>query len=370
MYRAVEYQPTWVSPPGNTISELLKLKGINISDFASVLNTSSEITHELIRGAVKIDKEIALRLEEALGPSVEFWMRREQQYRNDVARSHLLNEVSSDHEFLSHLPVSDMRRFGWIDTANTKAEKLSACLKFFAVAAVNEWQQQYSSEVSVAAFRTSPSFEANPYAVAAWLRQGEIESEKINCAPWNKVKFQKKLQDLKALSRIKEPARFLPALVKACAECGVAVVVARAPKGCHASGATKFISSDKAVIVMSFRYRSDDQFWFTFFHEAAHLILHAKDALFLEDGSDVTSSEEAEANEFAARVLISDELQNELLTIKCTLKGIVSFARRAGVSSGIVVGQLQHLGRVRHDKLNSLKRRYQWGIASTPQLIP
>ena len=106
------------------------------------------------------------------------------------------------------------------------------------------------------------------------------------------------------------------------------------------------------------------------FREAAHLILHAQDALFLEDGSDVTEAEEAEANEYAARVLVPDEHVTELSRLRLNLKAIVGFARRIGVAPGIVVGQLQHTGRTRRDQLNSLKRRYAWAENSTIQLIP
>jgi Zn-dependent peptidase ImmA (M78 family) len=175
---------------------------------------------------------------------------------------------------------------------------------------------------------------------------------------------------MRTLSRLKDPQQFLPHLQVLCASCGVALVVVRAPKGCRASGATRFLSTEKALIALSFRHRTDDHFWFTFFHEAAHLILHAKDALFLEDGSDVTETEEAEANEFAARVLVPKEYIVELASLRPNLKSIVAFARRLGVAPGIVVGQLQHIRRIRRDQLNSLKRRYAWDQNSTIRLIP
>jgi Zn-dependent peptidase ImmA (M78 family) len=247
---------------------------------------------------------------------------------------------------------------------------LTACLRFFDVADVSAWHARYRREVSVAAFRTSPTLEANPYAVTAWLRQAEIESAQIACHRWDRGAFIAKLPEMRTLSRLKDPQQFLPHLQVLCASCGVALVVVRAPKGCRASGATRFLSTEKALIALSFRHRTDDHFWFTFFHEAAHLILHAKDALFLEDGSDVTETEEAEANEFAARVLVPKEYIVELASLRPNLKSIVAFARRLGVAPGIVVGQLQHIRRIRRDQLNSLKRRYAWDQNSTIRLIP
>lgn len=370
MTRAAGFQPDWACPPGETISEMLELQGIELADFAAHIGASMARVQELIGGIAVIDGVLAQRLESALGASAKFWMQRERQYRDDMARLVSASKVPGEDEFLSKLPISDMRRFGWIDAVAHKSQKLGACLDFFGVPNMGEWQRRYNAELAVTAFRTSPSFEANPYAVLAWLRRAELASERIDCQPWNAALFESKLNEIKGLSRIKEPGRFVPMLRALCAECGVAVAITRAPKGCRASGATRFLSPTKALIVLSFRYRSDDQFWFTFFHEAAHLILHGQDALFLEDGSDVTEKEEAEANDRAARVLIPEEFVGELMTLRPQVKQIVAFARKVGVSPGIVVGQLQHLGRVRPNRLNGFKRRYQWDELSNLDLSP
>jgi HTH-type transcriptional regulator / antitoxin HigA len=113
---------------------------------------------------------------------------------------------------------------------------------------------------------------------------------------------------MRRLTRKKEPSIFVPELRKLCAENGVALVIARGPAGCRASGATRFLSDKKAMILLSFRYLADDQFWFTFFHEAGHLLMHSHKAVFLEDGSDVSLKEEHEANLFAQNILIPPNL--------------------------------------------------------------
>jgi Zn-dependent peptidase ImmA (M78 family) len=123
-------------------------------------------------------------------------------------------------------------------------------------------------------------------------------------------------------------------------------------------------------MVLSFRYRSDDQFWFTFFHEAGHLLLHGPDALFLEDSSEVTSLEESEANLFAERVLIPEEHADEFATLRPTRQNVISFSRRIGIAPGVIVGQLQHKKIIGHENLTRLKRRYDWDEIEVDQLIP
>jgi Zn-dependent peptidase ImmA (M78 family) len=124
------------------------------------------------------------------------------------------------------------------------------------------------------------------------------------------------------------------------------------------------------MMVLSFRFRSADQFWFTFFHEAAHLLLHGPDSLFLEDGGETTSDEETEANEFAEAMLVPHEYTAEFLKLPLDRDSILRFARRVGVAPGLVVGQLQHKGRVPPDRLNWLKRRYAWDQIEADRLIP
>ena len=115
------------------------------------------------------------------------------------------------------------------------------------------------------------------------------------------------------------------------------------------------------MILLSLRYLSDDHFWFTFFHEAGHLVLHGDRCIFLEGEDTLTTEEETEANEFAANILIPTEFQAEMLRLPVDGRAVMRFARRVGVSPGIVVGQLQHHKRFLPKQLNNLKRRFTWG---------
>lgn len=59
------------------------------------------------------------------------------------------------------------------------------------------------------------------------------------------------------------------------------MIVPHFSKG-RANGATRWISPSKAVIQLSLRYKWEDIFWFTFFHEAGHVVLHQKKQVFVE----------------------------------------------------------------------------------------
>jgi Zn-dependent peptidase ImmA (M78 family) len=111
---------------------------------------------------------------------------------------------------------------------------------------------------------------------------------------------------------------------------------------------------------LSFRHLSDDHFWFTFFHEAGHLLLHGERGVFLEGDDTPSNGEEEEANKFAACILVPPEFQSSFLNLRADARTVIRFAMRAGIAPGIVVGQLQHLDHLRHNQLNRLKRYYVW----------
>jgi plasmid maintenance system antidote protein VapI len=377
------FRPNWTSSPGDTITDILRERELSESDFALLIGLSLEDVRSLLQGRLTITIGLARRLEQLLGGSVAFWMARDFQYRQDIARLR-----AADENWLTELPIGDMVRFGWLKPIPHPSNELAACLRFFGVPSVGVWHEKYASLQQLAIFRTSPSLDSRSAAVAAWLRQGEIEVANIYCQPWNAEKLRNTLPSIRSITRQKDPNTFIPQLQKLCAESGVAVAIVRVPSGCRASGAARFLSKEKALIQLSFRYLTDDHFWFTFFHEVGHLLLHGGKDIFLEglESSstnkeeqerefvpqprpisvsqlsllDFPVTEEEEANEFAARTLIPEEFRPTLMKLPLNSNNIIRFAVRVGISPGIVVGQLQHLGRIKHSQFNSLKRRYTW----------
>lgn len=362
MIKSNDFQADWISAPGNTMADILAERCLSIGVFAKNIGRTIEYTQELLDGRVILTNDDAERLEKVLGGSSAFWINREIQYRADLRR--IFGDQASDdaRDWLKKFPISDMVKFGWIPNINRSVSKVAECLRFFDVASIDAWQNNFGNAVNMAAFRTSNTFSADTASVAAWLRQGEIESKSIACLDWDLVRFQEAIPKLRNLTRKNDPKLFIPLLKSICAECGVAVVIVRSPKGCRASGATRFLSPQKALMQLSFRYLSDDHFWFTFFHEAAHLIIHSKETLFLEGADGCSSKEEDEANAFSANILVPAESQQEMKTLGVDAKKVMRFARNIGVSAGVVVGQMQHLGYVPRTHLNKLKVRFSWGF--------
>jgi HTH-type transcriptional regulator/antitoxin HigA len=355
-----EFNPDWASPPGDTIADILEECCYSQQEFAQRMGYTPKHAHELLRSRAPISPETARKLELVLGATADFWLARDNQYRGNLLHSATIFERKDEEAWLKELPVKDMLRYGWLAPEIFAANPAAACLRFFGVADVQAWRATYRNVLEMSAFRTSPTFRSQPGALAAWLRQGEIESASLDCKPWDQSTFHKALVEMRTLTRKRDPRHFLLELKRRCADHGVAIAIVRAPAGCRASGATRFLSPVKALLLLSFRYLSDDQFWFTFFHEAGHLILHGKKEVFLEGGK-ALNVEELEANEFSAGVLVPPEFQSKLQRLAVERHEIRNFAKTIGVSPGVVLGQLQYRRRARPNQLNMLKARFRWG---------
>ncbi|WP_439498472.1 ImmA/IrrE family metallo-endopeptidase [Bosea sp. (in: a-proteobacteria)] len=355
---AAHFQPDWAVAPGATIRDMLSARRLTSDDLCAATDLSIDQADNLLSGKLPISEPLAEMLAEAVGGSRQFWLKRESLYRFRLSQIRADQNESAQTNFFKQLPLRDMKAFGWLDPYAGMSRE-NAILAFFRDSG-GDWQSNGLGMANAVAFRMSTAHETNPAAVAAWLRQGVIESDGVPCAPWDRDALLAAIPNIRTLTRLKDPQKFFACLVQIGRQCGVAFVFARTPKGCSASGATHFVSKTKAVVQLSFRYRSDDHFWFTLFHEIGHLILHGESHLFLEGASQIASHDEAEANEFAANTLVPPDARNEFIHIRQKFSLVMRFAKRVGVSPGIVVGQMQKAGILRHDQMNFLKIRYNW----------
>jgi HTH-type transcriptional regulator/antitoxin HigA len=350
------FTPFWASPPGRTIAARLDELDMTEDEFGHRLGADRSFVDALLDGRQRINADVARRLSVTIGASQAFWERRDSRYRDSLAR------LDVD-RWLSELPVADMIRFGWIAAREDWSSKVEECFEFFAVRDLDEWRSKYTERLADAQLRISVKLPVRLPAVAAWLRKAALETSGVAIGRFDQETLSAAIPRIRALTREKRPERFIPALQTMLAESGVALAVVPSMTGCPASGAALLTDADHALLVVSGRFLSDDQFWFTVFHEIGHLLLHGLDRAFLDDPAgdgDPDADEEREANEFAEETLLPPKARALVPEGKLTYRDVVSVARAAGVSPGVVVGQLQFDERIRFNQLNKAKRRYQW----------
>jgi addiction module HigA family antidote len=355
-----QYIPDTVSSPGETLEELLESCGMSQAELSDRSGRPRKTINEIIKGKAAITAETAIQFERVLGIPAGFWIAREQNYREAQARAKEASILESQANWMDQIPYRAMTKLGWIAAHREKSLRFEEILRFFGVASPTSWEGMWSSSSPV--FRKSPSFQSAPGSLAAWLRKGEIEASFQKGGDYDERAFRLALVEVRSLT-YDLPRDFASIVKNICATAGVAVVFVPELPGTRVWGATRWLSTTRALIQLSLRYRTDDHLWFTFFHEAAHILLHGKRDVFLEDDQDERSIKEDEADAFAREWLIPN-LQYRVFCRRGSLScaAVSRFAYEIGVAPGIVVGRLQHDGRLDKVRCNDLKRKIIWKI--------
>jgi addiction module HigA family antidote len=335
------FEPNYASPPGMMLEEWLEENQITQSEVAQRSGHATKTINQIIKGLAPISPQMALDLEKVTGVPASLWGNMEAQYRQFLAREaerEVLAEASE--EWVPRFSYKKMSDFGWVPPTSNSAERASNLLRFYGVASFQQWESTYIALEGAA--RESSSFKSQLPDLSAWLRRGEIEATRIESAPFEETRFKENLAVIRKLTAAPVSEQWAR-LRTLCAEAGVAFVLVPELPGTHVSGFTRWLSPTKALIQQSLRYKRDDQLWFTFFHEAAHILLHGKKEKFLEfQGRD--DPKETEANAWAAEFLIPASAWEEF---RASCRGVfteqvlAAFARQLGIAPGIVAGRVQ-----------------------------
>lgn len=354
----MSYTPDEVSPPGESLSDLIEELGMTQRELSQRLGRSAKHLNQVISGKAPITVDLALALELVLGTPAKFWILREANYREWKARTADAYVSQSDLEWSRKFDYRGMVRNDWIPQASDQASKLRNLLRFFAVAspaAYTDWSARHEPE-----YRRAHLSMDKDHLVMAWLRQGEILAEVRELPDYSEDRFRAAIHEVRQLcgSPIRDN---LHRIVEIFAESGVALLFVRELPGMGVSGATRWLTPSKAVIQLTLRYRTSDFLWFTLFHETCHVLKHKRRQVFLESGTSSTA-EEAEADRFAATTLIPQDRLREFAQVgDFTRSSILQFADSINVSPGIIVGRLQHEKRIPHaSPLNELKEKLDW----------
>jgi HTH-type transcriptional regulator/antitoxin HigA len=353
-----EYQPDYAVTPGEVLGAELELRGMSQQELARRTGLTPKHIISILQAKSALTPETAIKFERALGMPADYWLNLESHYQEVLARLNEEAQLDRDLDWLKHIPVAQMAKFGWISKFSDTKAQLVEVLRFFGIASVSQWDDMWPN--LQVAYRQHNHHEIFPEAVSAWLRQGEVQAAQIACDPYDKAAFRSALDKVRRLTD-QAPEVFAPQMQALCASAGVAVVFVPCLPKTGVSGATRWLNPNKALIQLSLRYKTNDHLWFTFFHEAGHILLHGKKELFLEGANGLDEIKEDEANKFAQEELIPKSAFAQLVLQQPFSKAVlVAFARQIGIAPGIVVGQLQHKKLLPVSYCNDLKRKFCW----------
>ncbi len=351
--RVYEYMPDYAVAPGETLAEVIE----NLNMTQKELAVRSGLTEQTIVRIMKghpITFDTANKLELVTGVPARFWNNLEMRYREQQSKVELRKQLERGIEWLQGIPTRELIARGAITEEKDKVVLLQETLRFYGVSSIDAWHEVWTAP-EVAA-RRSNCFETRPGPASAWIRLGELQAQQIVCQPFDKQGFLSALQAVRSLTT-ESPDVFIPEMRRLCAAAGVALAFVREIKGAPWNGASKWLSPRKAMILLSLRGKGEDIFWFSFFHEAHHVLCGKKQRLYIADPR-TDDPEEAKADQFAAEFLIPAS-HNPSIAAIARRKDVLDLAEQLGVCPGIVAGRYRHITK-KWDRFKDLTRTFAW----------
>jgi HTH-type transcriptional regulator / antitoxin HigA len=360
-------QPTAVPHPGEVVADYLEFRGWAQRDLARRTGITPKTISEICNGKAPVTAPTALALEKVLQRPAHFWLNLQRQFDEAEARHFQLAQSALWLDWARKFPLKEMRKLRFLKPGHSEVDAL---LHFLGVSSPESWDAVWSA--SRVSYRQTRKFATSVEAVSAWVRETELMAAELQTADFNEHLLRSSIEELRRLTRTRANEVMEP-IQKICAAAGVAVVWVPELPHCAISGCARWLSDKKALIALTLRYKTDDQMWFTFFHEVGHVLLHRKNRSFvLDNAADNLSDQivdpemqqyENEANQFAVDALIPPAALGEFVRKKSfTNEDIHDFAEAIGVGPGIVVGRLQHERLLARHQGNALKQKLGWQL--------
>lgn len=352
--KQVQFEPDYAVPPGVTLQEVSKSLGMSQKDLALRTSLTVQTLNRIFKGIQPITYETASRLELVTGVPARFWNNLESQYREQLGRIEEKERLVAGLEWLKKIPLKELVKRKAVQRQDDLVLQLREVLTFYGVSHINAWKKIWRKPAVAA--RRSQCFNTDAGSASAWIRIGELRAQKIKCQAYNKKKFEKALQEIRALT-CKEPDVFEPEMLRLCADAGVALAFVKEMPKVPWNGATRWLTPTKAMIILCLRGKGEDRFWFSFFHEAGHVLHDSKKDLLINDGS-TDDEREISANNFAREFLIAEEFNSRIICAQCDTE-LIKIAKELNVSPGIVAGRYQFLTKKWNFHKN-LIRKFSW----------
>ncbi|HEV7298046.1 MAG TPA: helix-turn-helix domain-containing protein [Tepidisphaeraceae bacterium] len=334
--------------PGEKIREELDRRGWTQGDLAHILNRPLPTINEIIGGKRAVMPETAIALESAFGTPASEWMRLEAEYRLSLTSRDDSNAeaVARRVRLYDLAPVKELERRGWIQPAKDASALEKELCRFFGVTNLDSEPQ-----INVATRRSEPTEHLSP-PQRAWCFRAKQMARVVHAEKFKRELLPQCEARLRELAAFPDEARQAPTVL---AGFGIRFVVIEPLSASKMDGAALWLSSHEPVIAMSVRHDRIDAFWFTLFHEFAHIKngdasvdvdLVGESAYPSEAKPDIERLADAEAS----RILVpADKLQSFITRVGPLYSKvrINQFAHRMKIHPGIIVGQLQHRGEVK-----------------------
>ena len=350
----MSYAPSIAIHPGQAVARELEARGVSQKWLADRTGLSEKQISQIVNGEASITADTATRLENAIGGSASFWVNLNANYQTAKAKLDQKKKAEAEIDMLSEIPYADLVSMGWIESTKDKAERVMNLWRFFGVNSLR--QILLTQDV---AFRQVKAKKINPYALAAWLRKGEIEVTTLELPEYSEARLKAAIPKIREIA-YEMPDGFYSQLCSILNNAGVGLVAVKNPKNTAVHGATRRIGKNP-IIQLSLHGRSADKMWFSLFHEIGHILLHGKRNQFISFDDTEKLPQEYEADEFASETLLPSSLFEEFVSRgDYSLVAVKAFANLAKVNPCIIMGRLEHSEIVPYTVFSQYHTKLSW----------
>ena len=308
MEKYLYYTPTEIEHPGVILEEKLQEMDMTIKEFAARSEKPEKSLIDIIQGQCSITPDMALAIEYVTGMPAEVLLNWQQRYDEAKSREKMVHKLGRVKTWLSTLPLKEMIDKGWVEAREQVGEQVDTVLRFFGVVSPKAWEDYYFNQRLKVAFRISLEKTSDPYAIAAWLRRGEIQAmDTFLEERYDPKRLKERLPEISHLL-LSPPDDIVDRLTDILAESGIKLLFTEPLSGVPIKGATRWIYGNPCIQLLSERQEYEN-FRFTVLHEIGHILLHGKKDIFLEeagfkpDDDLAYERKEKEADAFARKMM-------------------------------------------------------------------
>lgn len=349
--------PDYAVSPGDFIQEWLEENDVNAAELARRLDVTPKHVSELLSGKAPLSAALSIALERVTGTPAKLWNRTEAIYREDLARLAECENLEAQYDEAKLFPLSYLRKFGFLTaTAKDKVGTVRELLQLLRIGDLGAVEATWLNPK--VAYRKTKLNTDKSYEQAMWLALGEHAAGNEELPDFDREGLEGLLPKLRSLTAEPNPVESLDKVKELLNEVGVAFALIPPIPGFGVYGATRWIA-EHPLVQLSVRGKSDDQLWFTLFHELGHVLLHGHKTVFVQG---TEGKEEDEADNFASRTLIPQEFVHRIPTSR-NLAAVQELADELGIAPSIVLGQAQRITKD-YKWGHSLKVKLEWGSAT------
>lgn len=327
-----EHYPIEMPDPISAIKFRMEQQGLKQKDLVPYIGSQPQVS-AVLNGKRELSKDMMRRLHKGLGIPYEVLMQ-----TPDAKYEEKKFDVDD-------FPFNEMVHLGYFpgysDVRRAKAIGESLLDRLFSV---------FPGELPAQVLCRHSEKEIDENALLAWQAHvlNNVQSEKIPQYHSNQLNDEF-LEELLHFSAYEAGVVLVEEHLN---KIGIHFKIAKHLSETFLDGAS-FLTPDGAPVVgITLRYDRLDNFWFTLFHELAHVKLHLSEdpdqAFFDEtyqDNREICEPHEQEANQFAWDIMIPDKVWQEIMDKtkgQFSRNDILSYAQKLKISPAIIAGRLRY----------------------------